>query len=204
MKSVILFFILSFIINSVQAQEILKQKLEMKIDEVGNGDLKVSMSMNATQWQVWLQSLGNNPTLLKRSMERALPAYFLDNFKLEKNDMDRSCEFSFKALGVCQVNKRGKWIVNTDKKNTEINTLTDKKYMMVWMETQSNIQQTQILDFPSTARNIQINKDAFGKTQFEFDMDTPGGTIHAIFWPGLILIISGIIWMIIRLFFVKN
>ena len=97
MKSVILFFILSFIINSVQAQEILKQKLEMKIDEVGNGDLKVSMSMNATQWQVWLQSLGNNPTLLKRSMERALPAYFLDNFKLEKNDMDRSCEFSLKA-----------------------------------------------------------------------------------------------------------
>lgn len=204
MKSVILFFILSFIINSVQAQEILKQKLEMKIDEVGNGDLKVSMSMNATQWQVWLQSLGNNPTLLKRSMERALPAYFLDNFKLEKNDMDRSFEFSFKAYGVCQVNKRGKWIVNTDQKNPDITTLTDKKYMMVWMETQSNIQQTQILDFPSTARNIQINKDAFGKTQFEFDMDTPGGTIHAIFWPGLILIISGIIWMIIRLFFVKN
>lgn len=204
MKSVILFFILSFIINSIQAQEILKQKLEMKIDEVGNGDLKVSMTMNATQWQVWLQSLGNNPTLLKRSMERALPAYFLDNFKLEKNDMDRSFEFSFKAYGVCQVNKRGKWIVNTDQKNPDITTLTDKKYMMVWMETQSNIQQTQILDFPSTARNIQINKDAFGKTQFEFDMDTPGGTIHAIFWPGLILIISGIIWMIIRLFFVKN
>ncbi|MCW0481886.1 hypothetical protein [Gaoshiqia sediminis] len=175
----------------------------MSIDEVGNGAIKVSMSMNANQWQVWLQSLGNNPALLKRTMEKELPAYFLDNFKLEKNDMDRSFEFSFKAYGICQVNKRGKWIVNTDQKNPDITKLTDNKYMMVWMEPRNNIQQTQIIDFPPTARNIEINKDAFGKTQFEFDINTPKGSFHALFWPGLILSITGIVWLFILLFIFK-
>lgn len=204
MKRILLLFWAFILTCSIQAQEPLKQKLEMSIDEVGNGDIKVSMNMNATQWQIWLQSLGNNPALLKRSMERALPAYFLDNFKLEKNDMDRSFEFSFKAYGIFQVNKRGKWIVNTDQKNPDITKLTDNKYMMVAMEMQNNIQQTQIIDFPVTARNIETNKDAFGKTQFEFDMDIPGSSIHALFWPGLLLIIGGIAWLLYRLFFIRK
>jgi hypothetical protein len=204
MKRFIIFFIASFLACSILAQVPLKQKLEISIDEVGNGDLKVSMNMNAAQWQVWLQSLGNNPALLKRSMERSLPAYFLDDYKLEKNDMERTFEFSFKAYGICRVNKRGKWIVNTDQKNPEITKLTDNKYMMVAMEMQNNIQQTQIIDFPSTAKGIEINKDAFGKTQFEFDMDTRGNGIHVLFWPGIALIVAGISWLLIRIFLVRS
>jgi hypothetical protein len=204
MKRFIIFFIASFLTCSILAQVPLKQKLEISIDEVGNGDLKVSMNMNAAQWQVWLQSLGNNPALLKRSMERSLPAYFLDDYKLEKNDMERTFEFSFKAYGICRVNKRGKWIVNTDQKNPEITKLTDNKYMMVAMEMQNNIQQTQIIDFPSTAKGIEINKDAFGKTQFEFDMDTRGNGIHVLFWPGIALIVAGISWLLIRIFLVRS
>jgi hypothetical protein len=180
--------------------EPLKQRLEMRIDSIGNARIKVSMTMNAGQWQMWLQSGGNNPAIMKRTMERALPAYFLDDFNLVRNDMERSFELSFNAYGVCQVNRRGKWIVNTEQKNTEITTLTDRKYMMVSMDAINNLQVTQFLDFPSKARNITISKDAYERTQFEFDMDSPRHKMGATFWIGLLLILSGLGWLLTHFF----
>lgn len=197
MKKIFFVILIILWVFSLLAQtEPLRQRIEMRIDSIGNAHMKVSMTMNAGQWQVWLQSGGNNPAIMKRNMERALPAYFLDEFNLTRNDMDRSFEFSFKAYGVCQVNRRGKWIVNTEQKNAEITTLTDRKYMMVSMDAMNNLQVTQFLDFPSKARNIKLSKDAYNRTQFEFDMDPPRQKMGAAFWIGLFLILSGSGWLL--------
>lgn len=183
----------------LHAQSPLKQKIEMRIDSIGDAQVKVSMSMNANQWQMWLQSVGNNPALLKRNMERQLPGYFLADYNLEKNDMERSFEFSFTAYGVCEVDKNGKWLVTTDQKDPDVTQLSDRKYMMVFTDPTSNLQQTQIIAFPEEAQNVQIEKDAFGKTQFEFDMDSPSGSLNFSLWGGIVLCLIGGGWLIKQL-----
>lgn len=175
----------------LHAQELLKPKMELRIDSVGNAQIKVSMSLNANQWQVWTQSIGNNPALLKRNMERELPGYFLDNFNLVKNDMERSFVFTFKAYGVCMVNKKGIWIVGTDQKNPDITKISDRKYMMVSTDVMNNLQQTQIIEFPLSAINIREAKDAYNKTQFEFEMGVPPTGLSMIFWIGVLLTALG-------------
>jgi hypothetical protein len=201
MKKIFLILLIVFWVFPLLAQiEPLRQRIDMRIDSIGNAYMKVSMTMNAGQWQMWLQSGGNNPAIMKRTMERALPGYFLDEFNLVRNDMERSFEFSFKAYGACQVNRRGKWIVNTEQKNAEITTLTDRKYMMASMDAMNNLQITQFLDFPSEARNITISKDAYDRTQFEFDMDSPAHKTGATFWIGLLLILSGSGWLLTHFF----
>jgi hypothetical protein len=197
MKKILFVIMIVFWVLQLFAQrEPLRQRIEMRIDSIGNAHMKVSMTMNAGQWQMWLQSGGNNPAIMKRTMERALPGYFLDDFNLVRNDMERSFEFSFKAYGVCQVNRRGKWIVNTEQKNAEITTLTDRKYMMVSMDAMNNLQITQFLEFPSQARNITITKDAYDRSQFVFDMDAPRQKTGITFWLGLLLILSGSGWLL--------
>ena len=197
MKKILFVLMIVFWVFQLFAQrEPLRQRIEMRIDSIGNAHMKVSMTMNAGQWQMWLQSGGNNPAIMKRTMERALPGYFLDDFNLVRNDMERSFEFSFKAYGVCQVNRRGKWIVNTEQKNAEITTLTDRKYMMVSMDAMNNLQITQFLEFPSQARNITITKDAYDRSQFVFDMDATRQKMGFTFWLGLLLILSGSGWLL--------
>lgn len=175
----------------MHAQELLKPKMELRIDSVGNARIKVSMTLNANQWQVWTQSIGNNPALLKRNMERELPGYFLDDFNLEKNDMERSFVFTFNAYGVCMVNKKGLWIVGTDQKNPDITKISDRKYMMVSMDVLNNLQQTQIIEFPLSARNIREARDPYNKTQFEFEMGAPDHGFSLLFWIGILLTALG-------------
>ncbi|MBV7269879.1 hypothetical protein [Winogradskyella luteola] len=173
-----------------------QQKIEMRIDSIGNAKLNISMTMNAQEWQIWNGNYGNNPSALKRDIERGMPAYFLDDFKLEKDDMNRSYNLSLNAYGVCEINKRGKWMVDTEQKNAQLTELADNKYMLVSSppEYGGNLQQTYIIELPQDAKNIKIDKDAFGKSVFEFDMEPPSSGFNMMRWAGILLIVIGGGW----------
>lgn len=196
MKKTVLFIFVLICANFIQAQEMLKTKMEMRIDSIGDAIIKVSTTMNAQQWQMWSQTYGNNPALLKRSMEKELPGYFLDNYNLEKNDMDRSFTFTFKAYGACNVNKKGIWIVNTDQKKPDLTKITDYKYMMVSNDMENGLQETVVIEFPESARNIEEAKDAFDKTQFEFEMKGGEAGINWMLWIGILLAAAGGGWAV--------
>jgi len=185
--------ILFFSLNSISQSQ---QKIEMRIDSIGNADLNISMTMNAQQWQMWNGNYGNNPSALKRDIERSMPAYFLDDFKLDKDDMNRSFKLSLNAYGVCEINKRGKWIIDTEQKNAQLTKLSETKYMLVSSppEYGGNLQQTYIIELPDDAKNVKVEKNAYGKSVFEFDMDPPSSGINTMRYAGILLFLVGGAW----------
>ncbi len=185
----------SFVLGQ-QAQ----QKIEMRIDSIGNAKINMSMTMNAQQWQQWTSTLGNNPAALKREVERGMPGYFLDDFKLEKNDMDRSFNLSLKAYGVCEIDKRGNWMIDVDQENAQLTELAYNKFMFVSSppELGGQVQQTFLVTLPESGKNIKVAKDAYGKDVFKFSMDAPsqmgfGGILQ---WAGILFVVAGIGWML--------
>ena len=173
------------------------QKIEMIVDEIGNAKINISMTMNAAQWQQWNGTYGTNPSALKRDMERSMPAFVLDDFKLDKDDMNRSFNLSLNAYGVCKIDKRGRWIMDTDQKDTQLTELTEHKYMLVSSppEFGGTIQQTYIIEFPEEAKGIKIDKDSFGKSIFEFEMENPTRSFNLMRWSGIILLLIGGSWL---------
>ena len=196
MKTLKNFFTVILVVSFMNVYCQTQQKIDMKIDAIGNSELTISMTMNAQQWQTWLQTMGNNPAAMKRELERSMPAYFLDDFKLEKNDMERSFVLSLNAYGACKVDKRGNWTLDTEQKNANVTELTSHKYMLVSspQEFGGTIQQTFNIEFPEEARNIKIDKDAYQKTIFKFQMDNSTAGFNLLRWAGVILIVIGGAW----------
>ncbi len=180
---------------SVFAQQA-QQKIDMKLDSLGNAKLTLSMTLTAQQWQSWNSTLGNNPAALKREVERSMPAYFLEDFKLEKDDMNRSFTLSLTALGVCKIDKRGKWSFETGQKNANVTELTDHKFMLVSSppELGGAIQQTYTVEFPDEAKKVKLEKDSFGESVFQFEMNGPTSSSGLMKWSGIFLIIVGGAW----------
>lgn len=187
--------LLMLIAVSVVAQQS-NQKIEMILDDIGNAKINISMTMNAAQWQQWNGSYGTNPSALKRDIERSMPAFIVDDFKLDKDDMNRSFNLSLNAYGVCKINKRGEWIMDTDQKDAQVTELTDHKFMLVSSppEFGGTLQQTYIIEFPEAANDIKVDKDSFGKSIFEFEMDNPSSSFNLMRWSGLFLLIVGGSW----------
>lgn len=188
----ILMIVCSTLLSAQQAQ----QKIDMKLDNVGNAKLTLSMTLTAQQWQTWNSTLGNNPAALKREVERSMPAYFLEDFKLEKDDMNRSFTLSLTALGVCKIDKRGKWSFETGQKNANVTELTDHKFMLVSSppELGGAIQQTYTVEFPDEAKKVKLDKDSFGESVFQFEMNGPTSSSGLMKWSGIFLIIVGGAW----------
>lgn len=190
---IIILTLISWIGHSQQSN----QKIEMKINEIGNATINISMTMNAAQWQQWNGTYGTNASALKRDVERSMPAFVVDDFNLEKDDMNRSFNLSLNAYGVCKINKRGQWIMDTDQKNAQLTELTEHKYMLVSSppEFGGTVQQTYIIEFPEEAQDIKIDKDSFGKSIFEFEMDNPSSSFSFMRWSSLFLLIVGGSWL---------
>jgi hypothetical protein len=198
MKTITTYFITAFLLLSLAGHsQQSNQKIEMIVDDIGNAKINISMTMNAAQWQQWNGTYGTNPSALKRDMERSMPAFIVDDFKLDKDDMNRSFNLSLNAYGVCKIDKRGRWIMGTDQKDAQLTELTDHKYMLVSspLEFGGAIQQTYIIEFPDTANKIKVDKDSFGKSVFEFEMDNPSSSFNLMRWSGLLLMVVGGGWI---------
>lgn len=197
-------FLSFFLVHSVylgHAQEELKglkQIIDFTIDKLGNATVEVSMKLNATQWDYYKKNVGSNVSILKRSMETALPKYYLTDFSYSEDQMDRSYKVKFKALGICSINKDKMWEAKLDTKNPDITRISDREFVLNEdvMVNGMLVQQTQKLHLPSGASGGKIEKDSFGKAVFTYS--TGGGIAkNAITGVGILLILGGI-WLFYR------
>lgn len=200
MKTVYIWTTLFFytIINTIQAQQI-QQTFEFTIDSIGNARVTIKQSMNAEQWKIWMQETGSNPAAIKRNIERTMPAYILDNFKLERDEINRSFILSMKAYGVCKITNKGLWTLELGSDESSITESTNNKFVAIQSLPLQNggiFTQTQIYQFPKEAKHITISKNSLGATMFTFEMKNHS-RLHYIYYSrfaGILLIIVGGIW----------
>lgn len=199
MKRIMFILFLAMISWNARAQqqiEPLKQNIDFHIDSLGNAHVTVTMKLDAAQWDNFKRAVGDNVAILKRSMERAMPAYFLDDFRYSEDAMNESYTLKFNALGVSKIDQQGNWVAGLDSKSPDVTKITDHLYLLnsTYNSGGSIIEQDIKVSFPKDASDITVKKDAFGKAFFSFTQPKPGQ--RSIFWvfSGGIFLIVGLSW----------
>ena len=179
-------------VNAQQTQDLLKQNIVFNIDNLGDGHIEESMTFNASQWDNFKKIMGSNEDMLKRQMERSLPAYFLQNFVYKEDAMNRTYTLTFDALGMAKINDNGEWQLDMDSKNPDITKISDNNYVLT--ATYATVQQMVKVNIPQGASEIQQTKDAFGKAIFTYTL-TPGHKkISFIFLAlGILFLAAGVV-----------
>lgn len=196
MKKILIITIMLSIFG-LNAQEIVKPfkvNIEFLVDKYGNAKTTYSMKMTDSQWDNFKRGMGNNQSLLKRTMERAMPAYFLFDFEYKEDAMDRSYQLSFNAYGVCKPGADGRWHAELGEKNPGITKLSDNSYMIIFEMSSGGelIQANQKIIFPDEASDIKMDKDAFGKALFSFNMSGASGSGKMMMYGGMGLMVLGL------------
>ncbi len=209
MKKIILIsitVIVSITCFARQQIEPLKQNLVFRIDRWGNSDLEVGMQLNAAQWGNFKSYVGTNLSILKRNIERALPAYFLQDFKYEEKPMDRSYTLKFKAFGVAKQKDKNKWVIEMDYKNPDVTPLAENVYLITsnYVNSAGLMQQSTKLFFPEGAKNIKEETDAFGNAVFTYESKMPGFDFPVLLISGIVLVLASLVLFMLNLFPLKK
>lgn len=190
-----MFITLALIGTNVRGQEQIKgtkQKMEIKLDELGNASVSVTMKLNASQWDAFKRSLGNNTSNLKRQVEKSMPKFFLKDFKYNEDQMERTYTLEMKALAVASIDKNGKWKAELDSKDPDISKVNEHQFKLDanYAVNGNLMEQTQQIYLPASAKNGKVEKDSFGKAVLTYQ--TGEGFMNKIITGiGVILILAG-------------
>ena len=175
------------------------QVIDVNIDKLGNANLTSTQKYNAMAWNAVKQSMGNNTALYKSYLQRAMPKYFLDNFKYTEEEMDRTNHISFTVAGMAHINQDGKWQLDMDEKNPDITQTSGGDFIMklTLNENGSDLPQTQKLKLPPGASNAKIDHDSFGNAILTYSL--PNGKFVSI----LLTVLGGLValfgvWLLIN------
>ena len=169
-----------------------KQKLDITLDDLGNARIAVTMKLNASQWDMFKKSLGNNTSNLKREMIKGMPKFYLTDFKYNEDQMERTYTLEMKALAVASVDKNGKWKADLDAKDPDIMKVNDKQFKLDanYISGGGLIEQTQQIYLPEGAKNAKVEKDSFGKAILTYQ--TGIGFLNIIITiAGILFILAG-------------
>jgi hypothetical protein len=185
--------------NRGQAQESIesmKQVIDITADDLGNASLDVSMKLNAQQWDMLKKSMGNNTSIFKREMEKALPKYFLSDFNYSEDQMERTYKLKFKVLGLLSINKDGIWEAKLDTKKPDITKLSDREYVITenLNVNGSLVQQTQKLHLPEGAENVKLEKDSFGKAVLRYSLGGSSSSLIFMILGGVLIAAGGFLF----------
>lgn len=170
----------------------IKQVFDFHVDELGNAMIEVTMKLNASQWDMFKRNIGNNTSILKREIEKALPKYFLSDFQYSEEAMDRTYKLKFKALGLASINSNGRWEAKLETKDPDVTKLSDREFIINtdMMTNGMLIQQTQKIHLPESAADGKIEKDSFGKAVMTYSSNN-GTMSKASMYGGIALILAG-------------
>ncbi len=170
----------------------IKQIFDISMDNIGNATVEVSMKLNASQWDMFKRNVGTNTTILKRSMEKSLPKFYLSNFSFSEDQNERIYKIKFNVLGLAAIDGKGNWKAQLDTKDPDVTKLSDREFMITadMMSEGALFQITQKIHLPSGAKGAKIEKDSFGKAVLTYKTGS-GFMSQAGLYAGILLMAAG-------------
>lgn len=188
---IVIFSLMNFTSSAQEQIKGIKQKLEFKLDELGNADISVIMKLNASQWDNFKKTLGNNTSNLKREMIKGMPKFYLTDFKYTEDQMERTYMLQMKANAVASIDRNGKWKAELDAKDPDIMKVNDRQFKLDvnYLSNGGLIEQVQQIYLPENAKDAKVEKDSFGKAVLTYQ--TGGGMWNMLITIGGIILILG-------------
>jgi len=87
----------------------------------GTTSLDIRMSFDAAPWSMWKAMVGDQPARLRASFQHQFAAYVLEDFKLEKDDMNRTAHISMRSPSGPEIRKDGSFLIPIEKEFRLVN-----------------------------------------------------------------------------------
>ena len=203
----LLFFLFSSQVN-VQGQIVdpttLTQNIDMIIDDLGDAKMELTMKMDASQWNAYINSeYAKNQSIFRRDLEREMMWVLIDDIEMKLDDKTREAKATLSVKNIASYMGDNRWTLRLGSKDINVTKISDKCYLMTNNIVSDNggiIQQMQKFIFPDKATNIKTDNDRYGNTVVTYDLQVREGGLGIGVIIGFIFILLGSLWLLWVLF----
>jgi len=161
-----------------RATETINMDVVANVDRFGDGSMKITFHLSATQWAIWKQQYGDHPDVLWRDLKQTFAKYALDKFDLQKNDIERTAVVDISAHAFTHVRSDGKRGIEIPKEFRLVSN-NGREWIFDFTNQQSPyspiLTQTNRIVLPEESRNARLDQPGTGSEQLVYNMpENPG------------------------------
>ncbi|MBI1341704.1 MAG: hypothetical protein GC171_02085 [Terrimonas sp.] len=163
-----------------------KTTMDLSINDVGSVICEVSNKYNASYWDYFTKTVGNNTSIINNQLKKLFPKYYLSDFNHSQDANERSNTVKFKIEGMMNINKNGKWEADLERKDPNITKISDKEFMLI------EEGESMKIHLPSGTHDAKVEKNSFGKAILTYTPHTGGGMGTVLRFLGIAVALAGV------------
>jgi hypothetical protein len=175
-----------------------------KFDEKGDAEIEVSFQYSASQWANWKEQYGNRPDIVLRDMRYTMATAVLENFSLEKDDVQRSAVGKVKARALARYLNGGEFAIDVPKEMRLV-TGADKDWIFTFTNAVNGeiVSQTLHAKLPAQAHNARFTPSG-DFNALTYTVDQVAARPKGWLFIGLACFGLAVLLIVLSLFFRKN
>ncbi|MBV8416637.1 MAG: hypothetical protein JO251_15625 [Verrucomicrobia bacterium] len=187
-----------------EATETINTDVVASLDPYGDGSMKMTFHLSASQWAVWKQQYGDHPDVLWRDLKQKFAKYALEKFDIQKNEVERTATADIEARAFTRVRGDGTRGIEIPKEFRLVSN-SGREWVFDFTTQESPyspiLAQMSRVILPADATNAHIEQPGTGFQQLVYQMpDNSSGNILFL-WTGISAMAGGVILWILGLMF---
>jgi len=187
-----------------EATETINTDVVASLDPYGDGSMKMTFHLSASQWAIWKQQYGDHPDVLWRDLKQKFAKYALEKFDIQKNEVERTATADIEARAFTRVRGDGTRGIEIPKEFRLVSN-SGREWVFDFTTQESPyspiLAQMSRVILPADATNAHIEQPGTGFQQLVYQMpDNSAGNILFL-WTGISAMAGGVILWILGLMF---
>jgi hypothetical protein len=189
------------------ATETINSDVVANLDPYGDGSMKMTFHLSASQWAIWKQQYGDHPDVLWRDLKQKFAKYALEKFDIQKNEVERTATADIEARAFTHVRGDGTRGIEIPKEFRLVSN-SGREWVFDFTTQESPyspiLAQMSRVILPADATNAHIEQPGTGFQQLVYQMPDNSSGNALFLWAGISAMAGGVVLCILGLVFSRQ
>lgn len=158
----------------------------------GSVDFSIQMSFDAAPWKAWKSQVGDEPARLRAMMQYQFSAYSLSDFKLEKDDLNRTAKITMKSVAGPELRKDGSFRIPIEREFRLVNHSGREWFFSGNNPYAANSLNTVKLVLPPNLIDASLVSAGSADQAVIYTVNVPSGHSRGFMISGIVLLVIGV------------
>jgi hypothetical protein len=190
-----------------EATETINSDVVANLDPYGDGSMKMTFHLSASQWAIWKQQYGDHPDVLWRDLKQKFAKYALEKFDIQKNEVERTATADIEARAFTHVRGDGTRGIEIPKEFRLVSN-SGREWVFDFTTQESPyspiLAQMSRVILPADATNAHIEQPGTGFQQLVYQMPDNSSGNALFLWAGISAMAGGVVLCILGLVFSRQ
>jgi hypothetical protein len=190
-----------------EATETINSDVVANLDPYGDGSMKMTFHLSASQWAIWKQQYGDHPDVLWRDLKQKFAKYALEKFDIQKNEVERTATADIEARAFTHVRGDGTRGIEIPKEFRLVSN-SGREWVFDFTTQESPyspiLAQMSRVILPADATNAHIEQPGTGFQQLVYQMPDKSSGNALFLWAGISAMAGGVVLCILGLVFSRQ